>query len=86
MNIQLDENYSIESDTACWVLNYEKEGEINPKTGKPIISPDASYHANLRQALAKYLDNALKPCKDAQDLMRRITEVEKTIEKVRVSV
>lgn len=85
MNIQLDENYSIESDAACWTLTYEKEGDINPKTGKPIVSRDASYHANLKQALVKYLDNSLKPCKDAQDVLKRITELEKTIEKVRLS-
>lgn len=86
MNIQLDENYSIESDSACWTLTYEKQGAINPKTGKPIISRDASYHANLKQALVKYLDNSLKPSKDAQDVLSRIVEVEKTIEKVRLSV
>lgn len=79
--IQLDEFYRIEEDAASWNLIYEKEGEINDKTGKPSISRDASYHANLKQALVVYLDKSLKGSTDAQDVIRRITEAEERIEK-----
>ncbi len=78
--MKLDEFYTVESDTACWVLTYEKEGDINPNTGKPIITRDVSYHANLKQALVKYLDNCLKPSADIQDVKNRIAEVELRIE------
>lgn len=79
--IQLDEFYRIEEDAVSWNLIYEKEGEINDKTGKPSISRDASYHANLKQALVVYLDKSLKGSTDAQDVIRRITEAEERIEK-----
>lgn len=80
--IQLDEYYRIEEDAASWNLIYEKEGEINDKTGKPSISRDASYHANLKQALVVYLDKCLKGSTDIQDVVRRITEAEARIEAV----
>ena len=51
------------------------------KTGKPSISRDASYHANLKQALVVYLDKSLKGSTDVQDVIRRITEAEERIEK-----
>ena len=78
--IQLDEYYRIEEDAASWNLIYEKEGEINAKTGKPSISRDASYHANLKQALVMYLDKSLKGSTDVQDVIQRISEAEARIE------
>ncbi len=83
--MKLDEFYTVEPDTACWTLTYEKIGDINPKTGKPTITRDASYHANLKQALVKYLDNCLKSSADIQDVKNRITEVEQKIENLNTS-
>lgn len=80
--IKLDDYYTIESDASCWSLLYEKQGDINPNTGKPIVSRDASYHANLKQALHKYLDNCLKQPESVQGLMVRLAQVEATINKL----
>ncbi len=77
--IQLDENYRIEEDSVSWNLIYEKEGEINPDTGKPIMSRDASYHATLKQALVAYLDKSLKGSTDVQGVIDRIAEAEQRI-------
>ena len=54
--MKLDENYSIEKDPYCWILRYEKTGEINEKTGKPIQTLNETYHNSTKQALAEYLD------------------------------
>lgn len=79
--IRLDDNYRIEEDSCSWNLIYEKEGDINPKTGKPIISRDASYHANLKQALTWYLHLSQSGSETLQDAIRAISEAEKRIEK-----
>lgn len=49
--IQLDKHYRVEEDSNSWNLVYEKLGDINPKTNKPTVSSNVSYHANLKQAL-----------------------------------
>jgi len=85
MTIKLDEFYTVESDASCWMLRYEKFGKPNADTGKTPVSRDVSYHANLKQTLTVYLDNHLKGSTDLQDVMRRITEVEQTIQNLKVS-
>lgn len=80
--MRLDEFYTVEPDASCWTLTYAKSGDINPDTGKPIISRDVSYHANLKQALLKYLDEALKPSTDAQDMVNLICGVEEKVERL----
>lgn len=82
--IRLDEFYTIESDARCWVLTYEKSGDINPDTGKPTISRDVSYHANLKQLLTRYLDDCLRPSTNLQDVINRIAEVEANIDKMQL--
>ena len=78
--MRLDEFYTVEDDGNCWTLTYRKEGDINPKTGKPVISTDASYHMNLKQALVAYLDRCVMGSQTAQDILVRLKEVEQRIE------
>lgn len=81
--MKLDEFYTVEKDSRCWILTYEKIGpEINEK-GNPVVSRDETYHANLKQALTYYLDNCLRGSQDAQDVLRRITEAEGRINKLK---
>lgn len=79
--MQLDEFYTVEKDARCWILTYEKIGPEKNDKGKLVISRDQTYHANLKQALVYYLDNCLKGSTDAQDVINRITEAEKKIDK-----
>ena len=58
--IILDENYTLVASEYNWILKYEKEGEISPKTGKPKVSRDETYHKTINQALAAYVDKKLK--------------------------
>lgn len=87
--MKLDEFYTVEADTACWVLTQrvsearDKDGnrKTDKDTGEPLWNTEQSYHANLRQALTKYLDNALQPSQDILDVRNRIAQVEANIEK-----
>lgn len=79
--IQLDKHYRIERDTASWNLVYEKQGEVNPNTGKPKMSRDVTYHANLKQALVTYLDVSLEGSTDVQSVVAAISAAEERIEK-----
>lgn len=78
--IILDDNWTVKEDTACWILEYKHEGAINPKTGKPKISLQTFYCANLKHALATYLDESLKGSTEIQDVLNSIREVSNTIE------
>lgn len=77
--MKLDKFYTVEPDASCWVLNYEKVGPDKNDKGELITSRNTSYHANLKQALSKYLDNTLKPCSTVEAVINRIDEVEEMI-------
>ena len=81
--IKLDDNYRIEEDAHNWTLIYEAEGDVNPNTGKRTVSRDASYHANLGQALTVYLDKNLKGSTDILDVKNRLLEVEQRLAKIK---
>lgn len=81
--IVLDDYYWIEADSFSWNLMYEKVGAINPDTGKPTISRgNPSFHATLAQAIQKYIDENLRDCSDLKAVVKRIKELEASIEKV----
>jgi len=80
-SIVLDKNYTIVPDAACWQLIYRKEGKINQETGKPTISRDQTFHANLSQALHTYIDLELRECSDLKEILDAISALEKKIDK-----
>lgn len=53
--IILDENFRIEPDAYNYTLFFEKEGEINPKTGKPTKTESQWYPPTLQDALRSYV-------------------------------
>ena len=57
--MKIDDHYTIEHDSTCWTLSYEKIGDINPDTEKPKISKWQTYHISLKQALEAYFDAKL---------------------------
>ncbi len=77
--ITLDENWWIESDTASWNLYYRKEGDINPNTGNPVVSRDASFHATLEQAMLWYLDRSCKGSLSLSEVLSRLEKAEANI-------
>ncbi len=58
--IKIDEEYFLTNDSNQWVLNYEKEREINKDTGKPTVSTNKWYCGNLNLALVRYLNESVK--------------------------
>lgn len=87
MNIQLDKNYRIESDSLNLILRYEAEGgkEYVDKKGevKRGISRDEWYFPNIELLLKKYLTLTLNDdnANDVKDLLSIIEQTKKTIEK-----
>ena len=75
--MRLDENFTVENDTNCWTLYYEKEKK-NDK-GELYTSRSQTYHGSMKQALITYCDNALKPCKSVTEVLEAIHSLEKTI-------
>ena len=71
MRIKLDDNWSVESDTSSWNLHYEKEGDINPKTGKPTKTSEVSYHARLVDAFKYYLNEEPKTALNIPQILER---------------
>ena len=71
----IDENYKLENDSNQWVLIYEKEGEINPKTDKPIISKDRWYCSNLESALNRYANEASKVADNIERLQIELVRI-----------
>jgi len=85
MTIKIDEFYRIESDLSSWNLVFEKEGEINNRTGKRKMSKEITYHANLKQALQKYCDENLKTCASIAEVVQKIDELNQKIESLNLS-
>lgn len=81
--MKIDSEYTLESDKYCWVLKYAKEGDINPDTGKVIISRNETYHPSVKSALKRYMDAKTKDCKRVEDVLNRLNEVEETINKIK---
>lgn len=80
--MKIDDNYTIESDKYCWVLKYKSEGEINPNTGKKILSTNETYHPTIKAALKKYMDSKLKDSDTVENVLERLNEVEQIINKI----
>ena len=82
--IKLDENFSLTNDNSQWVLNYEKEGEMNPKTNKVTISTDTWYCGRLENALSRYASEATKPANSVLELQELVNTVKNNINNLKI--
>ena len=80
--MKIDENYSLENDANNWILKYEREGDINPDTGKPIISTDKWYCSSLQSALTRYFNETTKPTKAVRELLLSVNTAMDSIKKL----
>ena len=78
--MKLDENYELEGDKYNWVLKYESDLQINKKTGEQYRAVDHWHFPNVRQALEKYMNEAIKPSRTVEDLLVALQEISKQIE------
>ena len=75
----LDENFTLTNDSNNWMLNYEKEGEINPKTNRPTLTKETWYFGNLNQALNRYVNESAKQSETVKDLQIQLAMIQDTI-------
>lgn len=77
--ITLNANYFITCDSNQWVLNYEKTGEVNPKTNKPTISTNTWYCSSLESCLRRYVNEVPKVSETIHDIFEMLSVIEDTI-------
>ena len=83
--IKLDKEFYLENDSNQWTLNYRCEGPVNEKTGKPTISTNIWYCANLKACLKRYYNEATKPAKDVIQLGHKLKAVETVINNLKIN-
>lgn len=77
----IDENYTIEKDAHNYILKYEKEGEMNPKTNKLTITRSESFHMTMRDALNSYMDKVIGCPEEISELLDAIKTAQETVNK-----
>jgi hypothetical protein len=53
--MNLGQYHKLTADGNGFTLTYEKEGEVNPATGRPTLTRKITYHSSLEQALSAYV-------------------------------
>lgn len=77
--MRLDENFTLTNDSNNWILNYEKEGDINHKTNRPTLTKETWYFGNLNQALNRYVNESAKQSETVKDLQIQLAMIQDTI-------
>jgi hypothetical protein len=83
--IELDEHYSIETDSNQWILKYEGNMYIASKgryKGKEVCTKDQWYYPSLELCLKQYIREIPKPAKDIKELMDLINKAMHSIENI----
>lgn len=85
--ITLSNNFRIEFDTYSVNLIYEKEGDINEETGKPIITKKTYFCSNLTRALLMYMDKciAVDNPDTFEEVINKLDEVANTINNLKIN-
>lgn len=74
--MKLDENHTIQTDSSNYILTYEELGEVNEKTGRPIVHKAEYYYKNLADTLLGYMRKAIKPAKSVQEAVELMDAAE----------
>lgn len=67
-DMKLDDNFTVTNDAYSWTLHLRREGDINPKTGKPSVCEKKWHFGNLKDCLRRYLDESLKPAESVEEM------------------
>ena len=78
--VELDQNYSIHTDSMCTTLKYELEYDGTVK-GKPkkITSRDEWYYPDMKGAMKAYLQKSLRHADGLQGVLDKMQQVEDLI-------
>jgi len=82
--IKLDNKFHLENDANQWILHFQEEGELNPKTGKNTIRTNVWYSGTIKNCLNRYITEAVKPSKDVKELIKNISNLEKIINNIKL--
>jgi len=82
--MKLDNNYSIDTDGAGTILNFQQPRQ-REKNGEMVdfIHRDQWFFLSLPQALNKYLDLKLEGSEDVKDCLNKIEEVRQIIKQIK---
>jgi len=81
--INIDGSYRIESSTTGCTLILEKEGEMNPETGKPVQVFDQWFYPDVKGCLKKYCRLMLQlECDTIEQVISKIENLEKKIDEL----
>lgn len=80
--ITLNNNYYITNDSNNWILNYSEEKTKD--NGEKYTATDTWYYSKLSDLLSRFLDQRLKGTTTAKEIMQRIEQTEKIIQKLEI--
>ena len=82
--MQLDQSYSIDTDSAGTILNFTEQ-RTREKDGKEIeyVFRDQWFFLSVNQALNKYLDLKTEGTEDVKECINKIEEVRSIINKIK---
>lgn len=72
----IDNHYFVTKDRESWVLTYEREGKINPATGKPKITKKQKFSGSFKGCLVLYAKDVQKPLPDIDRIIARMDKTD----------
>jgi len=82
--MRLDDNYSIDTDGAGTVLNFQQQRQREKnKIMVDFLHKDQWFFLSLPQALNKYLDLKIEGSEDVRDCLNKIEEVRQIIKQIK---
>lgn len=84
--MNLSENYRLVFDENNVTLQFFEQRESKKKDGSKVMieHTDNLYYPSVKSALKSFLNKSLKDCKDVQECLKRIQEVEAKIDNLKL--
>lgn len=82
-SIKLDDNWRIDNSSGSATLIFEKEGDINDKTGRPTISKDTFFYSTVKQALIGYTNRCLVYSDSITEVLNKLESIENLIKSIK---
>jgi len=88
MDIDLNNGYSITTDSYNWVLKYAGEPYRKTHRGKEreVIPTDEWYFPNVSLCLKKYIDQSLKSCGSIEEILSKLEILNEEIDVIKIEV
>ena len=82
--IKLDQHWHIDTSGSSATLIFEKEGELNPKTQKPIQRKEVFYYSTVKQALTGYANRSLIHSESIEEILDKLDKIETVIKNLKL--